>query len=171
MLLVAKVLKPQGVKGEIKILPLLDTAESFNSINAIIIDNKHYSVDAIRVGGNFVYIKVAGVDTMEQAELLRDKEIMIEDTKAPKLEKGRYYIKNLLGCDIVSDNKIIGKVKEIYQNGSADVYELSSPKGKILFPFLKKLIENMDIENKKIEVISKEFDKVAVYEDWCIDNF
>ena len=165
MLLIAKVLKPQGIKGEIKIMPLLDTAESLSDIENIFIDNKHYSVDASRINGSFVYLKLSGIDSMEKAELLRDKEIMIEDALAPKLEEGRYYIKNLLGCDVIADKKVIGKVKEIYQNGSADVYELSSAKGRILFPFLKKLIKKVDIENKRIEVLLKEFEEVAVYED------
>ena len=36
MLVIGKVLKPQGIKGEIKILPLLDSAESFSKIKAIV---------------------------------------------------------------------------------------------------------------------------------------
>lgn len=165
MLVIGKVLKPQGIKGEIKILPLLDSAESFSKIKAIIIDETNYSVDKCRVSGNFVYLKLSNVNSMSEAEALRSKDILIDNAIAPELEEGRYYIDNLIGCNVFTEEDFVGTLSSIYQYGSADVYELTSPNGKVLFPFLKKLISKVDIENKKINLIAEEFHKVAVYED------
>jgi len=165
MLKVGKVLKPQGIAGEIKILPYLDTPEQFAKLDTITIQDKAYTPLSIRIEGKYAFAKLKGIVDRNLAEGLRDKEIFISKASAPKLPKGRYYIDNLLGAQVWLGADLLGELINISQYGSADVYQVQSTKGKVSFPLLNVLIVEIDEKEGKIILEPKEFEKVAVYED------
>ncbi len=165
MLLVGKVLKPQGIQGEIKILPFLDTAEEFAKLTKVIINDKEYPLLSMRVSNKFVYAKLKGIADRNTAEELRESEIFIPKKDAPKLPKGRYYIDALLGSTVWVGKEVLGTLINILQYGSADVYEVDTPQGRVAFPFLHSLIVEINEKEKKIVLNSQEFAKVAVHED------
>ena len=99
--------------------------------------------------------KISGVDTIEQAEKLRGKYIYIDEKNLDKLEEDNYYIKDLLGLDIINikDNSLFGKLEYIYNTGANDVYEvLTQDNKKVYLPAIKQVIKKVDIKNKKIFV-------------------
>ena len=165
MLLVGKVLKPQGIAGEMKILPYLDTPEEFAKLSKIIIQDKEYAPLSVRISEKHIFVKLKGVSNRSAAEQFRDQEVFISKANAPKLPQGRYYIDNLIGCKVWVGNKLLGELENILQYGSADVYEVATAKGKVSFPLLNILITKISDTEGIIELDPKEFEKVAVYED------
>ena len=165
MLLVGKVLKPQGVLGEVKILPYLDAPEEFAKLKAIAIEGKEYTPLSLRVSDKYIFAKLQGINDRSAAEQLRDKEIFTDKANAPKLPQGRFYIDNLLGCKVWLGKDLLGELVDISQYGSADVYEVATAKGKVSFPLLNSLIIKISDTEGIIELDPKEFEKVAVYED------
>lgn len=167
MLSVAKIVKPQGIKGELKLDCELDSPEMLRGFEEVFIGGEIYDVESFRISGGDAYVKLKQVNDRNSAEKLRGKSLEVPREKAPALPEGRFYIADLIGSEVVSDSgENFGKLKNVLQYGSADVYVISGGKGKeISFPALKKVLNKVDTDAKIITVKAEEFEKVAVYED------
>ena len=163
-IVVGKILKPQGIRGEIKILPLTDEIERFKSIKYLIVKGQARPVLSLRIMENYVYAKLDGVVDRNEAELLRDEYVSVKREDAVKLEEGRYFIVDLIGSKIYADGEYIGVLDDILQNTRTDVYVVKGKRG-VMFPVVDGLITSTDVENKRIDVVKSKFMEVAVYED------
>lgn len=165
MLVIGKALKAHGVRGDIKAECYLDTPQKMLELKQVFIDGRNYKIERTARSGSFVLLKLCGIDSMEQAETLKNAIFYAQKADLPPNEEGRYYIDDIIGCIVKSKAEILGKVVDIYQYGSADVYVIDGDKGQIMFPFLDGVIDNIDINNKEITVNESKFAEVAVYED------
>ena len=161
-LVIGKIVKPQGIRGEVKVYPYTDDAEVFAEIPRVFIDGEEYKILHARFGDGMAYLSLRGVPDRNAAELLRDKELTIPRDEAPMPEEGSYYIADLLGSEIVTDTgMVLGKLKEIRQ-AATDIYTLETEHGEVLFPTATGVVLAVDVENKKITVSEKRFKEVAV---------
>ncbi|MBD5584519.1 MAG: 16S rRNA processing protein RimM [Clostridia bacterium] len=159
---VAVILKPQGIRGEVKIKALCDSAEDLKDVKRVYIDGVEYGVLSVRAQGEIGYISLKGVFDRNQAELLRGKEIMAEREDMPELPEDTFYIADLIDCEVVTQNgEYIGKVTSVTP-ARTDIYTLSTPKGEVSFPSADGVIDTVDTENKKITVNKKRFKEVCV---------
>lgn len=162
MLTVGVVLKPQGIRGELKVKPYTDAAEDFAAFRRVFLDGEEYKVLSVRTGGGTVFLGLKGVADRNAAELLRGKEVIIPRAEAPEPEAGRYYVADLLGCDVVTGSgRILGKLKDVRQ-AATDVYTIFDGARDILFPVADGVVTDVDVENGKITVDEKRFYEVAV---------
>ena len=101
-----------------------------------------------------VLIKIKGIETIEDAEKLRNFYLEVDRDDEPELEEGKYYIVDLIGLDVYTDeNVFLGIVEDIFNTGSNDIYVVKNENGKeILLPGIDDVIKNIDLENKKITV-------------------
>lgn len=168
---IGEILKPQGIKGEVKI-KLFDASFDCKNISSVILDNKEFIVENIRNAGEFLFIKFKGVDTCLEAEYLRGKLIYLTEEDAKnKLSDNEFYADHIMGFDVVVDGKNIGKLDDIQNFGSADIFYIKDNSDTLLLPFVKDLIESIDT-NKQIIYLNKDkFNEVAVYEDWYFITF
>ena len=157
--------KAQGVKGEVKISPLTDDAGRFKKLKSVYLDGKAYAVKGVRILPNGIFMTFEGIDDRNAAELLRDKEIEVERKDAVSLPKDRYFIVDVVGCEVYADDEKIGKLIDVLQYGAADVYVISTPKGKAMIPAIERIIKQVDVENKKILLDKEAWDDLAVYEE------
>ncbi len=162
VLIVGEVLKPQGIRGELKVRPFTDSAEVFRQFRALQIDGEEYKVLSVRVGDGAVYLGLRGVVDRNAAELFRGKKLCVLREDAPEPEEGSYYIVDLLGSEVVTDGgEKLGVLKDIRQ-GPSDIYTVERGGKEILFPAAKGVIVKVDVENKVITVDGKRFFEVAV---------
>lgn len=164
-IVIGNISKPQGVRGEVKITPLTDDAERFLKLKKVFVDDKEYAVDNSRVSPNGVYLKLKGIDDRNAAELLRNKDLTVLRQDAVKLDKDRYFIVDIIGCEVTTDGEKIGKLVDVLQYGAADVYVISTKKGRAMIPAIARILLDVDIENKKITLDKEAFDDLAVYEE------
>lgn len=161
-LVIATVLKPQGIRGEVKVKAMTDTAEDLKAFKNVIIDGVAYSVLSVRAQGEFAYLGLKGIADRNAAELLRGKAIEGERCEAPALPEGRYYIVDLLGCRVVNERgETIGEVISVTP-ARTDIYTLSDGAREISFPAADGVITEVDIENKTITVNNRRFKEVSV---------
>ncbi len=167
---VGLILKPHGVKGAVKVLPLTDDADRFLKLKSAFLEQKEgftpVSVvcEGVR-GGKEVYLSLSGYETREDAALLRDVYLCVDREHALKLPEGRYFVTDIIGCEVFStDGALYGKVEEVLQNGAADVYVIRGEKT-LLVPALKKLLSVVDTEAKKIVLVSEVLEEVGLFED------
>lgn len=162
---IGKVLKAQGIRGELKLGCSVDSADMLTKVKTMYIDGRTYEVSHFRGNGNFCFVTLDGVATRNDAEELRNK-VVYADKEQVKLAPDRYFVDDLVGCEIVSDSKVVGKVSDLLQYGAADVFVCDSADGKgFSFPFLKDVVSAVDIVGKQITVDEKRFAEVVVYED------
>ena len=162
-LVIGEVLKPQGIRGEIKIKTFTDFPEDVKDFGVVSIDEKEYKILSFRVGTDgFAYLGLRGVPDRNAAELLRGKLLYGDRSDAPELEEGQYYIVDILGiaCE-TEEGEFLGTVKDI-ANLSSEIYTLEKDGKNILFPAIKGVVVKVDLPNKKLIVNKAKFDEVAV---------
>ncbi len=146
MMEIGKVVNTFGIKGEIKVLPYVSYMEK---VKTIYIAKKKIEVEKIRFQKNVAIIKIKGIDDINLVEEYIGQTVEMEDEDAPKLPKGTYYIKDLIGIDVVTEEgELLGKLDDVITTGANDVYQV----GKILLPAIKEVIKDVDLENKKMIV-------------------
>lgn len=159
---IAQVLKPQGIRGEIKVKNLCDGAEDLLSFPRVFIDGAEYKVLKARSQGNCVYLTLKGVADRNAAELLRGKLVFALREDAPALPEDRFYIVDVLGCTVTSDRgEILGTVCEITP-ARTDIYVVDTGVKKIPFAATEGVILSIDVENKQMVVNAEKFGEVAV---------
>lgn len=163
-LIIAEVLKPQGIRGELKIKTFTDFPEDVKAFKTVYIDDTPYKILSFRVGTDgAAYVGLRGVPDRNAAELLRGKKLEGERDDAPPLEEGQYYIVDILGlsCE-TEEGEILGEVKDVALLAS-DIYTIEKAGKRILFPAVKGVVKRVDFENKKLIVDKRIFDEIAVY--------
>ncbi len=159
---IAKIIKPHGVKGEIKALPLkpvfanlLITQKKFK------IEEETLKVTFIKEYKEGVIIKFEGVDDMDAAEQLRNQEVMIKTkTVMDYLDKeGIFFTEQWLGYKVEDENKNdLGIVEEILFTGANDVLVVMGI-SEMLVPVVSAFILAVDDENSIITIVKPEYDK------------
>ena len=98
------------------------------------------------------------------AETLRQKEVYAYKNEI-NVKKGNYFISDVLGSKLyLSSGKEIGEIHDIV-SGNVDYYYVSTAEGEAVFPMLKTLLVEIDVENKKVVVDAKKFTEVVMYEN------
>lgn len=123
-----KIVGTHGVRGEVKLLPWADGPEFLLQFHTLYLDGQPYAVEHARVQKTCVLVKLAGVDTVEQAQALRDKVVSIDRADA-KLPAGAVFIADLLGLPVYDGERLIGKLTEVYPTPANDVYVVQGEDG------------------------------------------
>lgn len=167
MLNVGKIVKPQGIRGEVKVMT--SDPSRFCVLKTVDIDGKKYKISSARVSGDAAYVKLDGVDDRNKAEELRGKTLKVEKTEIAPLDKGEFYVADLVGARLVAiDGKTrteMGNVARVDSFGAADVFTVEGKDKSFSFPFVKALAAEFDESEKTLRVDGKRLSEVAVYED------
>ena len=139
-----KIVNTVGLKGEIRVWPYIDY---FDKVKKVYINGKEHEIERTRNHKNVVIIKLKDINTIDEAESLKDMMIEIERKDAPSLPEGIYYINDLIGFEVYSDDgKFLGTLDDIFNTGANDIYQV----GDILLPAIKDVIKQIDTDNQKI---------------------
>lgn len=155
---IGQIVNTSGLKGVIKVKPFTDAITKFNNFKTIYIsvkkELKEFKIEQVRFSKNMVFLKLEGIDTIEEAENYRNLYLKVKRDKDEKLEEGSYYIVDIIGCKVYTDTQEeLGKVDDVFSTGSNDVYVVKDEYGKqILLPAIKEVIKSIDVENKTITV-------------------
>lgn len=163
---IGKILKPQGIKGEVKI-----EASSFNLFKEntkAYIDKKEFTITSIKRLKDGLILKLDSINDRNSAELYRNKELYI-DREDIHLEEGRYLINDCIGLDVIlEDGTVLGTLNSITNYGSADIYSVKGEKS-FSFPAINTVIVKYDIKNKKLVLNEEKLKEVILYEDWYLN--
>lgn len=169
-LLVGEVVRPQGVKGEVKVKPYTDDLGRFNRLKTIYIkDEQDYvqkAMRCVRVHDGMVYLRIDNAATMEEAEKQRGAMLYVDRKHAVSLGDEENFICDLIGC-VARDGqgKEIGVLKDVLTNTPTDVYVFETNKGIMMMPALKRVVLSVDVLNKIMMLDGDALQEVAVFED------
>ncbi len=153
---IGQIVNTFGIKGMVKIKPFTDDINRFDKLETIYIENrkgrKEYEIEEVKYHKNMVLMKLKGIDTPEEADLLRQSYLLVDRRKEEPLEEGVYYIVDLLGLEAYTDEgQLLGKIDDIFNTGSNDIYVIKDELGKqILLPGLPEVLKQVDLESGKI---------------------
>lgn len=156
---IGQILKPQGIKGEVKLKPFVDDLDRFYDLETVYLKKKNSyeerKVESARTYKQFAYLKLEGIDDRNTSETLRNLGVYVDREHGAVLPEGAFYIVDLIGLDVYDDQgQRLGELKNIMQTGSADIYEVEGDKP-FLFAAAPGVILERNLETGKI-VVSKE---------------
>ena len=155
---IGQIVNTFGIKGFVKVNPWVNDVTRFDNLKKVYIkirkELKELEIEEVKYHKNQVLLKFKGVETVEQAEMLRNAILEIDRKDAIPLEEGEYFIADLLESEVYTDEgEKLGILEDIFNTGSNDIYVVKDELGKsILLPKIPEVIKEIDVENKKIIV-------------------
>lgn len=165
------VLKPQGIKGQVKIgVELLDEDWVEELEQVYLLDKGEYRAisfenPSIRYHEDAVYAYLNHCNNRNDAELQRGWKLYL-DRDDVDMPENQDLIEDIVGCKAVTlSGEEVGSIKEVFHLPSNDVYVLDTPRGELMLPALLKVIPEIDIENSIVYIDENVLPEVAVYQD------
>lgn len=155
---IGQIVNTLGLKGMVKIVPFTDDIHRFDELKSVMLERNQqkteYEIEQVMYRKNMVYLKFKGIDRVEEAERLRNSILKIHRSEGAKQDEDSYYIVDLLGLPVYSDEgKKLGVLEDIFNTGSNDIYVVKDELGKqILLPAISDVIKNIDLEQGRITV-------------------
>lgn len=144
-----------GIRGEVRVYPLIDYKEQFEQIQYVLMDGKPFSIQAVRYMKAMAILKLEGIDDRNKAESLKGKELLVYRKDAPPLPPDAYYIRDLIGLRILDETgRQIGVLKDVIPNAAQDLYEVERMDGgkTFLIPAVEEFITSIDMEEGTLRV-------------------
>jgi 16S rRNA processing protein RimM len=164
LVLVGRVVKPQGRHGEVAVACLSDREDRFPSLRRAFVADEHGELRELRVArawphkGRFV-LKLEGVDSIEAAERLRGLELRIPEDELLPLPEGSYYHHQLVGLQVLDGaGGELGRVADVVETGGdAQVLVVRGSGGETLLPFAAAFVKTVDVARGVLVVDRPEY--------------
>ena len=143
-----EIVTTHGIKGEVKVMCWLDDPEMLCEFDRCQIDGKNFEIEQCRVQKTCNLVKLAGIDTMEAAQAMRGKKIMLyrED-----IDDEVIFAAELIGVEVFAEGEKIGKIKEVLDYPGNSVYVVKG-EHEYMIPAVKAFILNTDVEGNRMDV-------------------
>lgn len=155
---IGQIVNTYGIKGFLKVVPYTDDITRFEDLKSIYIEIKNslktFIIEEVKYSKNLVLLKLNGIDDINTAENYKNCYIKIDRKDAVKLPEDSYFIVDLIGIKVFTDNnEELGNIVDVYPTGANDIYVVKNELGKqVLLPAIGEVIKNVDIKNKKMIV-------------------
>jgi len=154
---VGKIVNTHALRGEVKILPLVDDMKIFEQIDTLYFDmekTKPIALTHVRYQNEVIIAELEGIDHIDKAEKLKNKVVYVEREIMGEPADGRYYICDLIGIKAYDESgEPIGQVKDVLTAGPSNVYVLAREgKKDLLIPAIPDVVKDVDIDEEKMTV-------------------
>jgi len=156
-LAIGKVLRPHGVRGELLLETLTEFPAHLAEVEMVYVGDAEspqpHPLRRARLHQRDLLIQLADCLDRDAADAYRGQMVFIQTEQAAPLPPGRYYHHQIIGLTVVTDEgEALGQVAEILETGANDVYVVAGPSGEILLPALQSVIQQIDLDAKKMMV-------------------
>ena len=150
---IGQIVNTFGIKGEVKVNLYTEDISNFKTKSKVYVNDKEMQVENSRLQKNMLILKLKGIDNMTDAESLRGSIVKVNRSQK-ELPAGAYYIADLVGLDVYTDEgNLLGKIVDIYNTGANDIYTVKTLEGKeVLLPAIKDVLKQVDLQNEKVIV-------------------
>ncbi len=157
MLAVGVVTATHGLKGEVTVRSFSGRIDHLRRLRAVLLrrgtEERRAAVQSVRAKTPHAVMKLEGVDSPEQARLLRGFEILVPRAEAAPLERGEFYATDLCGCGLYFGPERLGSVRAVLETGASQLLEVEGPAGKVfLVPFIDHFVGEVDVRGGRIEL-------------------
>ena len=146
-----------GIRGEVKVFPTTDDPARFKKLKIVLLDTgkelTELEVQAVKFFKQFVILKFRGIDNRNDIEIYKGKSLLVPREDAVELEENEYYIADLIGMEVVTDEGEFGILRDVMETGANEVYIIDSKEhGEVLIPAIRDCILDVDVENRRMKI-------------------
>lgn len=155
---VGVITQTHGIRGEVKVFPTTDDASRFKKLKEVIMDTGkerlNMEIEGVKFFKQYAIIKFKGYDSINDIEKYKNAKLYVTRDKAVRLKKDEYFIADLIGMDVVTeDGEQFGTLKDVMVTGANDVYVVERQgAAEVLLPAIKECVKNIDMEQGQIVV-------------------
>jgi 16S rRNA processing protein RimM len=147
LVVIGKVLKPFGIRGEVKVQSFASSLAPFSASTSLFLDEEEFVLVSARSHKGAALITLQGVNTPERARELVGRVVRTDRANFPPLAEDEYYLHELVGMEVIrKDGAVVGAVRNIIETGANDVLEIVGPYGEALIPHVEGVVLDVDFD-------------------------
>ena len=150
---VGRIVGTHGVQGEMRVECWANSPDFLTRFKKLYLDNGETELSvACRPHKNIALVRVKGVGSIEEADLLRGKVLYIDRADA-RLEEGEHFVQDIIGLSVTDadSGEVYGTVRDVIKTGSNDVYEMEAADKKLYYiPVIPDIVIRLDLENEAV---------------------
>ncbi|WP_139492892.1 ribosome maturation factor RimM [Brevibacillus dissolubilis] len=155
---VGKLVNTQGLRGEVRVVSTTDFPdERFQVGNELLLFHptlpqpQTLTIASRRQHKEFELLTFKGYENINDIEKYKGGELKVSEDELLELEDDEFYIHQLIGCEVVTDEgEELGRITDVLQPGANDVWVVKGKRGEILLPFIEDCIKHVDVKNKRV---------------------
>lgn len=146
--IVGQILGAHGLSGALRVKVFSDVAHRFDVSQVLYVRGDPYQItSSTRASAGAVILKFYGIESVDAAHALNGEPVTIPQDAVPPPPDGEYFHFQLLGLRVVTDDgEELGRVSEILETGSNDVYVVSGESGELLLPALAEVVKRVQLD-------------------------
>lgn len=146
-----------GIRGEVKVFPTTDDPMRFKKLKKVLLDTGRERVElevqSVRFFKQFAIVKFKGIDNINDIERYKGKGLFVPREDAVPLGEDEYYIADLIGMEVFTEDGHFGVVRDVMETGANEVYIVESDKhGEVLIPAIRQCVLDVNVEEKKMKI-------------------
>lgn len=147
-----------GIRGEVKVFPTTDDVKRFQSLKKVTLDTgREYlelEIQGVRFFKQMAILKFKGIDTINEIEKYKGKDLLVQRKDAVPLKENEYFIYDIIGAAVfLEDGTAFGKIKEVLATGANDVYVITRENGQeVLVPVIKECVLDINTIKKEVRI-------------------
>ena len=159
-LLIAKVVKPQGIKGEVKCMLYTDVFEAVTKAKRLLTSTGECQVERAVIRGGFLYLKFLGINDRNNAEIFRNQLLYLPKEEIEKFNKSDFLVDDLIGMVLYDfEGNLVGQIVDYEDYGSAPILSIEEGGHIYEVPYIKSVFVTQD---GALKVNRKEYDGAKV---------
>lgn len=155
-LVIGRVIKPHGVRGEVRVDVISDLPERFSWLKTVYVGGSNprpVVVEGVRFHKTWVLLKLAGYDDRNTASTLRAQWLQVPEAEGIPLEDDEYYLYQLVGLSVYSDEgDYLGKLTDVLETKANNVFVVRGSGREILLPDTEEVIREIDFDGRRLTV-------------------
>ena len=147
-----------GIRGEVKVYPTTDDISRFKKLKKCFLDlgkeKIELDVQSCKFFKGTPILKFKQFDNINDVERYKGKDLIVDRKHAVKLEKNEFFIIDLIGLQVESDEgQYIGELIDVMQTGANDIFVVKTEAGdEVLIPYIEQCVPEITPESGKVIV-------------------
>ncbi len=152
-ILIGKIAKPHGLRGEVKLFAYSDEPETLLEYKQVVlVDSRgclspNYEIERVRLQGKFAILKLSNIDDRNSAEAIHGRGVLIEKKDLSPVEDDEYYWYQLYDLPVSTETgTLLGTVSSVFSNGAQDIMIVKDQQQEYMIPILDTIIKEHNKE-------------------------
>jgi len=159
-LIIGRILRPHGVRGEVRASVITELPERFEWLEHVYLAQspeakqpRRVAVEGVRFHQDHVLLKLAGVNSRDDAEVMRTLWLLVPESEGIPLEEGEFYLYHLDNLAVYTDSgEFLGRIVEVLETKAHDVFVVQGDGGELLLPDTDEVVKSIDLEAGRMTV-------------------
>lgn len=149
--------KTHGLDGHVHLVIDSDYPEDYENLESVFIDINEslvpFFITSCELKANKARLKFDNVGSLDEASDLKGKAVFLPLDELPELGPDQFYYHEIIGFDVIHEEKVLAKIKKVYEYPHQDVLAFDVEDKEILLPVKDEFILEVNKVDKYLKVI------------------